>query len=117
MIIKDFYWFWKDWTETSTLLDNPYIVKKLFNQNDYRYIQSTWSFQIDMLWLKLDRLKYLYLPKKKREYRKSRPCRLYIYKWKEYTIYELSKLSWITHGTLYTRMHQRWVPVNIAMKK
>lgn len=111
-IIKDFFWFWIDWFETETEIKNNTIT---LNDIDIEYIESKQFNYLTKLWIKLDREHNQYFAFKKRKI--GRGNRFYYYNWINYTMTQLSRMSWVGYQTIYNRINRHWMSVEVALTK
>lgn len=99
-IIQNWKLLAKEWTEAT------------LDFEDLRYINSCKTDRLSYLWKRLDRLKFCVFPKIKQN---KQIKKTYFFEWKNYSIYELSELSWINWNTLYRRINYDARDIKIAL--
>ncbi len=105
IVIKDFFWFWKDWYQIdwTILREKRPLTEYDLDFTDIRYINNWQSEILNKLWRKLDKEHNQFFHTKIRK--TSRVLKQYEYKRAFYTMEELVFLSWRNKQYIYNHLY------------
>ena len=112
-VIKDYYWFWKNW------LANHWKVVQEFTEEsltiwDLSYIDDCKTKRLYILGIQLDRMHNQTFAINK--YTSCKRKKYYDYEWRYFTMTELVQLSWIQASIIHWRLN-RWMSLGLALTK